>query len=308
MMQLKTKEDLQKLIDEKIEENSELEYKEARALDRSDDKKTEIAKDVSAMANEIGGIIIYGIKESEHLPRKITPIDRNKFSKEWLEQVINSNISPRIEGLKITPISMEDVNEVIYVVEILRGDTAHQNTKDHKYYKRRNFEVLPMLDYEIRDVMNRVKHPIIELNFEIEEVGREDAVAQWGFGALSPTHDLICLKVRPYNNGSVLARFINYFIEMPKGMIHSKQNVKIVSEDIVEYYGENIVEPQGRFDPILPKLYGRSEKILLSSSFKKLLDSSFSKLDEVEIKWRVHADNAPLQQGSIMLSKINKNI
>jgi predicted HTH transcriptional regulator len=54
---------LMKLIENEIEESLTLEYKSAEALDRTDFKKKEITKDVSAMANSAGGTIIYGIFE-----------------------------------------------------------------------------------------------------------------------------------------------------------------------------------------------------------------------------------------------------
>ncbi|HEY5125099.1 MAG TPA: ATP-binding protein, partial [Ignavibacteria bacterium] len=169
-----TKADLEKLITDEVEESFNLEYKGADAIQNTDGKKKEIAKDVSSFANSAGGVIIYGIKEFDeeekrYLPERITPINRTQYTKEWLEQIINSNISPKIEGLKIYPVTLDDFNEVAYVVEIPQGTTAHQNTKDHRYYRRYNFEAIPMLDYEIKDIMNRIKHPLIEIRFEIQK-------------------------------------------------------------------------------------------------------------------------------------------
>lgn len=295
----KTKKDLENLIENKIEEGGELEYKSSGALEKSDKVKSEIAKDVSAMANAAGGLIIYGIKEfdekdKKHLPEKITPIDRIKFSREWLEQVINSNISPKIPDLKIISISLDGENGASYVVEVPQGNTAHQNNVDCKYYRRYNFEVVPMKDYEIRDVMNRVSHPLVELEFEIEaEDHYEYRSDSYGFDVKVLSHTNFFLRVRPFNSGNVYAKFINYFIELPRAIVHSAQKVKIIDESLVEYYGENVFE--NRFDPILPKLHGRSEKILLVPNLK---------IDDREIKWRVHADNAPVQTGSIALNKI----
>ena len=54
---------LQNFITSEIEESLTLEYKAAEALDRNETKKKEITKDVSAMANSAGGILIYGISE-----------------------------------------------------------------------------------------------------------------------------------------------------------------------------------------------------------------------------------------------------
>ena len=61
---------LQNFITSEIEESLTLEYKSAEALDRTETKKKEITKDVSAMANSAGGIIIYGIKEYNNSSKK----------------------------------------------------------------------------------------------------------------------------------------------------------------------------------------------------------------------------------------------
>ena len=86
--------DLQDLIDQKVEESLELEYKGPDALGATDGKKNEISKDVSAFANSAGGTIIYGIVESSGPPPRV-PVEMNgvnpsTYSKEWLEQVIET--------------------------------------------------------------------------------------------------------------------------------------------------------------------------------------------------------------------------
>ncbi|WP_228414811.1 hypothetical protein [Chryseobacterium sp. G0201] len=62
------------------------------------------------------------------LIEKIDPIDANDYSKEWLEQVINSTISPTIPNIIITPIQVgtKEENKVVYIVEIPKSNTAHQ--------------------------------------------------------------------------------------------------------------------------------------------------------------------------------------
>lgn len=158
-----TKARLDGLINPPVEENLSLEYKAAGALDGANEsKKVEITKDVSAFANSSGGTLIYGIAEFPkpkwHLPERLDPVDRNAFSKERLEQVIQT-IQPRISGITIHPVEIDAANQLFcYVVEIPASHTAHQ-ARDHIYYKRNNFNVLPMEDYEVRDVMNRRTHP-----------------------------------------------------------------------------------------------------------------------------------------------------
>lgn len=114
-------EDIQKLIANKVEENLELDYKACDALGRDDKRKREVSKDVSAFANSAGGAIVYGVIENDHFPREIDVGYRpSEISKEWLEQVINSNIQRRIDGVRINPVSLSGTNtgRVLYVVSI----------------------------------------------------------------------------------------------------------------------------------------------------------------------------------------------
>ena len=183
-----TLEKVKQLISDAIEENLHLDYKGAGSIDRKNEKKKEISKDVSAFANSDGGTIIYGVREFDdkdknHLPDKIDPIDGATYTKEWLEQIINSTISPRITGIKITPVHTEkpENNKVIYVVEIPKSNTAHQ-AKDKRYYKRFNFESQTMEDWEIKDIINRQTKTNVEISFKprmemefIERLLKEDS-------------------------------------------------------------------------------------------------------------------------------------
>ena len=151
--------DIYDLIRNEVEENIHLDYKEARALGREDAKKADITKDVSSFANADGGIIVYGVSEENHKPKEITPIDGKTFTKEWLENIIQQ-IQPRIEGVKIFPIRIDgDVEKSVYIVQIPRSANASHMAKDHRYYKRINFQSVPMEDYEVKDTYNRVTTP-----------------------------------------------------------------------------------------------------------------------------------------------------
>jgi hypothetical protein len=107
---------------------------------------------------------------SPHCAVALSPINPNEFSKEWLEQVINSKIHPRIDGLIINPIELrsEFPGFVAYAVVVPEGTTAHQ-ASDWRYYKRFNFESRPMEDYEVRLCMNRASRPAYSI--ELRAIG-----------------------------------------------------------------------------------------------------------------------------------------
>jgi hypothetical protein len=325
--------DIENLIKDKVEESLHLEYKAAGALKNSDPCKSEIAKDVSAMANSDGVTIIYGIAEfsdsdKKHLPEKISPINRTEFSKEWLENVINSNISPKIEGLLITPIPLENEQEVVYVVDIPKSTTAHQNTRDFKYYRRYNFSVLSMLAHEIQDVMNRNKHPEIRLDFIIERYTsiktteiRENELAK--YQSIFPKTSIqtsvsdestFFLKCTPFNEGKVFANYINYHLKVTPADVFLKLKLNQIDEtkEIAIIFGDNTVRdlagfvpntlgpgtPQygpSRFVPVLPNTRGYAKEIRLNPDYIYM---------DAEIEWIVYADNALPKTGKIKLNDV----
>ena len=309
MQQQWTHETLKQYVDDEIEENLNLDYKAAAALGKSDSKKKEITKDVSAMANSDGGLIIYGIMEYQnpnrkHLPEKIDPIDRTQFSKEWLEQIINT-ISPRIDGVVIYPVSIsERANGVVYIVEIPQSSTAHQ-ARDYRYYKRFNFESVPMQDYEVRDVMGRSQHPKIVLNFEFEI---ETHQFNNGVEASMKSFDNKTLIILAENVGQIYAQYVMAHIAFPAHLLHKDELVyrETFEEEGQSYcrlYGENTIRElldvelsrkrywPSRFDPILPGLSSKLESVKLADDFENLVG------ENVIAKWDVHADNAQPNYG-----------
>ena len=146
---LKWDEDVIKdLIKNQREESLHFEYKRSTALVNNERNKNELSKDVSAFANSDGGTIIYGVIEEDHKPKRIDEGINDKGKKEWIEQVVNSRIEPRIPDVRIIPISLRrSPGKAIFVIEIPIGFTAHQ-ASDLKYYKRFNFQSVPMHDYE----------------------------------------------------------------------------------------------------------------------------------------------------------------
>lgn len=64
-----TIETIKSLIENEVEENVHLDYKDGKALQTNDKGKNEITKDVSSFANSDGGIIVYGLTEKNIFQR-----------------------------------------------------------------------------------------------------------------------------------------------------------------------------------------------------------------------------------------------
>ncbi|MBL7129512.1 MAG: ATP-binding protein [Ignavibacteria bacterium] len=166
-----TQNDIENLIGE--EENLHLEFKDKDSLKRN--QKMEISKDISAFANSTGGIIIYGIKEEDHVAKEFSFIDGNEITKEWIEDIIYGNIERRLTGVEIIPIRFDDdFNKTIYVIKISQSINSPHMCGYKKYYKRNNFQSIAMEEYEVRDSYSRVsktKLKIEELVIQVDSYG-----------------------------------------------------------------------------------------------------------------------------------------
>jgi hypothetical protein len=183
MLKLETKSDLDQLIEEDIQESLTLDYKDARALEKTDQKRNELCKDVSAFANSAGGQIIYGIQENNHHPDRVQDADAVNpadISREWVEQVIDSNVQPRIQNLRIHPIDVA-VGRVAYVITIPPATTnAPHQAPDNKYYYRQNFQSVSMEDYQVRDTMRRATTPELYVHLSLPRGARIELAHQSG--------------------------------------------------------------------------------------------------------------------------------
>lgn len=223
--------DINSLIANEVEENIHLDYKASGALEKKDEKKSEIVKDVSAFANSDGGIIIYGLKEENHKPKELDSVDGNIFTKEWLENIIHQ-VQPRIEGIIIYPIRIDgNIEQSIYVVKIPRSYKAPHMARDHKYYKRFNFKSEPMEDYEVKDILYRKYSPTLQIvdgRLQDEDVKEGDETVTFSFNAW----------IR--NTGRVISKdykFSASFFNLPKGTSCNYKPLegKLLSMNVCDY-------------------------------------------------------------------------
>lgn len=222
-----------------VPESLHLEYKASLAIHQK--AREEISKDVTAMANADGGQIIYGMTESKHLPNGLDGgIDPKIFNGLWIEQVIQQNVQPKIEGLKILAVPKGDGNHY-FVVTVPKSKTVHQ-AKDGRYYRRRNFRNDIMEDYEIREALNRNAAPELYITTELpsEPFG---LTYQPGAEHSGP----VTLSFHIGNRSNTLALYSVV-------QLHVDQKLKITSTGVFD--GPHpYTDPQGRtFDVYVKKL------------------------------------------------------
>jgi hypothetical protein len=235
------------------------------------------------------GPVTPAVPGNEHLPDRLDPICRTTFSKEWLEQVI-SQIRPRIEGLIIHSVQLSSApDHVAYVAEIPQGTTAHQ-ANDFRYYRRYNFESVPMQDHEIRDVMNRKAHPrlIVSANFIIYPRPTKEGMSG-------------TLFVEVKNESDVLARHTAIILHSPirvaGKLIHYKNSIW---DDGGEGWAYKLEISNHAGPPLFPRA-----KLNYNFQFKFMAKIQLEPDRELSsLRWVAFADSMPMQTGRFEIKDI----
>jgi hypothetical protein len=195
------------------QENVSLEYKASLAIGEwTDRNRNELAKDLCAFANSAGGIIIIGIGEIEHKPGIIDDgVDTRRVSKEAIESALAARIAPRIEGLTIKEIpNPRQPDHAYFVIGIPRSMRApHMCSPVHRYYKRYNFECVPMEHYEVEDVRRRQSEPALTFTCELQPLE----------SPLSDGRRPVALVAGVQNEGSVTARDVLVRLYIPRWLV-----------------------------------------------------------------------------------------
>jgi hypothetical protein len=165
--------DLDMIVEADQKETTTIDYKASPALafkDRTplsggkgtlgEKRRQDMIRDVASMANAEGGLIIYGIAErSGGYPDHIDDgADPKTVSAEQIEQIILTNINPRVEGFVVHRIDLKSKGKgtCAFVVSIPKAQkNAPHQSDDKLYYRRHDATKLVMEDNEIRDMMGR---------------------------------------------------------------------------------------------------------------------------------------------------------
>src|SRR3990172_4919628 len=108
--------DIETLVSAGTLESRYLEYKEALPGGSEADKH-ELLADVSAFANASGGVILFGIKESEGRPVLVVGIQDPNIDGQvlGLEEILRSGLDPRLPGVKVHPVPLANSMHAIAV-------------------------------------------------------------------------------------------------------------------------------------------------------------------------------------------------
>ncbi|WP_166398810.1 AlbA family DNA-binding domain-containing protein [Rubrobacter marinus] len=165
-------------------EDLTLDYK--REIGSSPGERAEMCKDVSALANSEGGMIVYGVDEKPDRTPKIPLFGTARaFGRqnveEWAAQVLQGGVQPRmVLDVEAFPLS-GDPSRCLLVVRTQPSPSApHMVTLngDNRYYgrfyRRGNFGNRIAEEYEVREMMERARRLYLGLEEELSRRGYGD--------------------------------------------------------------------------------------------------------------------------------------
>jgi hypothetical protein len=133
--------EIQKLIDNEIEESLHLDYEEIPP----DVKYDGLAEHVSGFLNTSGGLVVFGVSETKkkgrHIPHDFT---WTTIKKEAVENNLYQRIDPWYEDIQILPIqNPRDNTKRIFVIYVPKSKNS-PHMANYRYYIRLNFQTRPL--------------------------------------------------------------------------------------------------------------------------------------------------------------------
>lgn len=322
------RERVQSLIDSQIPEDLRLEFKGAKVLDEQ--SAFDMTKAVSSMANADGGVVIFGVRtksRDKDYPVAWDPIQNPKYTSHWFEKKLDS-IHPR-PRLHVETINLDDMNGWAFVVSVRKSSTVHQ-ASDKKYYQRSGERTLVMEDYQIRDVMNRVRHPRLQLQFTLIfdfmlTAGNSTPRQMSKHLNNEPTR----LEVRLHNIGPVFAQYVQVSLNIPATLLYYR-----IASRSADSYGQPVDTRglSGAYDKqtwtnenvLTAPQYNNNGQIIAAdvpvhSTYAPILPETNRLIKvfnleghydpatlEALITWKIHADNARPRKGKIAIRDIKR--
>ncbi|MBI2415640.1 MAG: ATP-binding protein [Candidatus Kerfeldbacteria bacterium] len=283
---------LQGLIDSSIRESEILEYKTASRNFTDSDKK-EIKKDISAMANSGGGVIIYGIAtdpSDKTKPNQLESID--PLNIETIDRVIASGIQPNING--ISKHIVESGTKKYLILYIPKSESApHQNLQDFRYYRRIGTESKPMEHFVLELFFGKRLSPVLSLEVEPLNRSKELIISENGWS------EEIDLRLFIRNRGKKIAKYVQLLIFFPP-----KNLIEIAQEQRLDNIDDLYAFLQARqYTNDLGVIHPETRQKITDIKIKINIDL-LGKPEGNIVDWKISADEMQRKKGGIKVSSL----
>ena len=157
-----TPDDINKMVELSVQENDTLDFKQeiSRSVDKDkkEQEKYDIRFDATAMANTDGGLILYGIVESDGAAASIKNIEGSiDEAVRRIEEIISTKLEPPLKGFRCEPIVMSDKCTIIALRIPKSWNAPHfvdLGNQSYRVYKRGSRQNLPIGPLRIRELFH----------------------------------------------------------------------------------------------------------------------------------------------------------
>ena len=96
-----TYEHIQAAVEAGVEESADLDFKE-RHYEDTEQKREELAKDVAAFANHVGGLLVIGVREEHLRAAEVTPVPLAGDPASRYRQILAGRVTPHVRDVSIS--------------------------------------------------------------------------------------------------------------------------------------------------------------------------------------------------------------
>lgn len=264
----------------------------------------DLSKQIGAFANAAGGRLFVGL-DDEGIPDGGVSTSIKNGTREWLEDVIPSSVSPPLAEFNVYEVTSDglpdsniDPGHAVYVLEIPTGPDAPYQSQDYRYYLRIAGKSRPMGHRHVLDVLHRSEHPEVQIS-RIDPFGPPRCSDRGNRGPSARFR----FRAHVENRGRILAQHVGAELVLPRWAV-TRETRKLMSQP----KNTRITQRPGEFVffyyhpiPLFP-----TQEVLFCDLFVVVHPTNCEHfLREVPVGWRTYADNAPVREGTFDIGRFS---
>ena len=308
------------MVDNNQEEHQQLDFKGIESLNflvksaqDKQKKKVDFSHDLSAFANALGGVIIYGIEEQTNPATSKREMinfgngfNEAHFKKDQLIQIANTCIEPHLPGIDVKsfkhPTNPDELIIIILIPETYSGAImAVADKEDFRYYQRSGTEKLKLRDHQVRLINNKLVHPDLELIFDLD-TGIYIQFETSSDGTLYIKAPTI------YNKGKVIAEKVALLVRTPPTLLldlrYSGFEAYYNNYHNTSYINQKYII-NGIFPDMIYHIFDAEERIDFSLKYCDFLKDGKLHNKETIIEFILYCDNAPAKSYKVIIDTRN---
>jgi len=114
---------LERAVDLGVQEGADLDWKQ-ELYARDDKGKAELAKDVAALANAVGGVLVLGVRELNGRAAGLTPVPLSEGEQRRMREIVAERVRPFVAGLDIRQVASREASIGFFVLVVPRSADA----------------------------------------------------------------------------------------------------------------------------------------------------------------------------------------